>query len=142
MWLFSASGFWSVVAVPGEPDVLLVRARLFKDAMSFGELASAEVRETDGPGSEFLVGVVSATPERDYPYRLRVGRTIVARVASRIVSEIQYSNFKDRVSADGEYGRSAAYSRVWSAMHSMTADVERPRERGTVGVDLYDREGV
>lgn len=117
MWIFLNDAFLSIVqprpsdvpkALAGR-DVLLVRARKRGDL----ERAFGKVR-------------VSHTPARDYRFRAFVSRERVAKVLTRRLLAIDYTNFKGSVAHDARHD---AYQRVWGVMHDFQQDYAGPRER-------------
>ena len=114
MWLITTSGFFSIVAKPGDADdgMLTVRARAEAD------LAALRAR--------YLPELGPTVPHAgtDYPFRARAPKEAVARAAAKLVSALDYSNFKDAVGED-DREREALYHDVWSVL----ARIERPRGR-------------
>lgn len=96
MWLMLQSGLYSIVAIPGKPEFLKVRARRPGDIEALFPNAS-----------------VQRTPGRDYLYRAEIQREEVAQVLARQVLEITATNFKDSVTDPALH---RAYSDVWVRM--------------------------
>ena len=101
MWIFTNTGFVSIVNPEkwdGEKGRLLVRAR--------------------GPGEiESLFGAdvsIMKTPERDYLYRALIPAEEVAKVISKHVQDISYSNFKNSVT---NYDYLNTCHDVWDLMY-------------------------
>jgi hypothetical protein len=105
MWLFSKSGFFSVVKHLYKPDHLLVRARLQEDIEAMAALLTKET------GQAFTPIVLD---EADYRYRLEVPRADFGRIMTRLVEDLDYPNFKSAVR--GNMQRDQAYGRVWHVM--------------------------
>ena len=102
MWLFTTRGFYSVVEDHGDPDRVLVRARVREDLESLADLIPAlEVQET---------------PERDYRFRAQVTRDAWAAAATQLAREIDYPNFKDAVRDRQGSDRAHVYSGVWGML--------------------------
>ena len=81
MWIHSEKGFLSIVEDLSNPDNLLVRARYDGDIERiFGE----DTYVISGAGS-------------DYEFRAFVPREQVSAALHRMVDEIDYFNFKDRM---------------------------------------------
>jgi hypothetical protein len=80
MWIYTQSGFFSIVKDRLDPDVLVVRSRIEGDL------------ERLWPDVE-VINTLSA----DYTYRARLRRREVAAVIAKEVLEISYSNFKDSI---------------------------------------------
>jgi hypothetical protein len=78
MWIFTQKGFLSVVAHNTKPDILIVRSR-FKGHI------------------EKIFGAVCVLDDaqRDYRFRAELPIKEVANVISRLVSQIDYDNFKN-----------------------------------------------
>jgi hypothetical protein len=106
MWLALSRSFISVVADRGNPDRLLVRARV------------AGHIEAVFPKAE-----VFTDAEADYYYRAFIDREEVAQKLSEEVREIDYDNFKASVPDQPLHD---SYVGVWRVMHklqdSLTAD--------------------
>lgn len=104
MWLFSKSGFVSIVAHREQTDKLLVRGRFKEDIDNIRDLLAA--------GGE----VVSPFEDRgaDYRYRLVCSRVACAQIIAGLVESIDYDNFKSAV--HGDPIRDRAYMGCWSAM--------------------------
>ena len=110
MWIFTTSGFVSVVADTERPGNLLVRGRFRGDL------------ERMFPGNR-----VRRTPKRDYPYRISVSREVVGNFLwNEAVTQVIYPNFKDAVPKK----RASIYTRVWAMMAS-AGDVLRRRPKIT-----------
>ena len=78
MWLFTNRAFLSVVKHSGKPGILVVRSR-FK-----GHIEKV-----------FPKVIVREDPKRDYRYRAELPAKEVSKVIARMVSEIDYPNFKN-----------------------------------------------
>jgi hypothetical protein len=101
MWICLSDGFVSIVQVHDDPDRLLVRARKREHLEAFDPEFASKIEES---------------PFRDYRFRIRVRRTVVADVLTRRVFGLQYSNFKDSVE-DKDLKR--MYTRWWGDHHTM-----------------------
>lgn len=111
MWVFTITGFVSVVREPYDHTELIVRAR---------DMKSLEILE-------FVSGRKAwATPSNDYPYRIKVTNWDFDQFLKLATEDISYNNFKMAVDANRgkQYGK--ALTKVWSAMH----DVEDENARG------------
>lgn len=113
MWLFSETGFVSIVAHDSHDDLLLVRARRRKDLIGFLKHCSH---------SKTYLKRIRKTPDADYAYRVNVKRDIAAVGIADIVSDIPYTNFKDYVH-DGS-DRDWVYLNIW--MESQKLDPDYP----------------
>jgi hypothetical protein len=99
MWLFTSSGFVSIVQDRDNEVNLLVRARAKSHLQAL-----------------FPRAVVTETQSADYRYRTTLNHKIVEQVVAEQVNAISYPNFKDSV-VDPDYH--GACLRVWSAMHQL-----------------------
>lgn len=99
MWIFSKTGFLSIVQDRNNKKNLLVRSRFAGDIEAiFGE--DFKVKETR---------------DADYRFRSSIPRGYVATIMAGIVGSIDYPNFKDSVKDPGRHGD---YMRVWGVMHA------------------------
>jgi hypothetical protein len=103
MWLFTLDGFYSAVAAHDDPDTLVVRARVRKDAERL-------VARTG-------TGEVLETRDRDYRYRVRLPRAVWAQYVADAASGIDYDNFKDAVAHMHGRQRANDYAAVWGVMY-------------------------
>jgi hypothetical protein len=101
MWIFTTSGFVSIVADRDDPDRLLLRGR---------------VRADLDPLAKEIGAHVHSTPGADYPYRFTASKGDVAEAISRLVNAIDYPNFKDEVAQRQGRGRESAYHEIWAAL--------------------------
>jgi hypothetical protein len=99
MWLCGSSYFLSVVADRGNPDRLLVRARV--DGHIEAVFPEAEIFTNAGA---------------DYFYRAFISREEVALALSKEVREIDYDNFKSSVPDQPLHD---SYVGVWRVMHKL-----------------------
>jgi hypothetical protein len=84
MWICLSDAFVSIVAIPKEPDYLMVRARRHNHLRRL-----------------FPDGHIITTPEpADYRYRVIVDREEVTKLLTERVEKINYTNFKDSVEDD------------------------------------------
>ena len=80
MWIFTKSGFASIVASENSPEFLLVRSRF------------------EGHIEAIFPAVhVSEAPAADYPFRALVPKTVVIQKLQEIAAAIDYGNFNDTV---------------------------------------------
>lgn len=101
MWLFSTTGFISVVS---QGDSLLVRSR---DRASLEKL------------SNFCKSQIEKTPLADYPYRTLVSAEILSKFMSYEILNIDYRNFKSEVEAVLGYDYAKPLHKVWDIMHEV-----------------------
>jgi len=105
MWIFTNTGFLSVVAHRDKKDTLLVRGRRSGEIESI--FPKANVYEMDNA---------------DYYYRSEIKRDEVARVMANQVQDIGYDNFKSSVS---DNKRHDVYMDIWSIMHAYQSSKEQ-----------------
>lgn len=101
MWLMTTDGFFSAVADRGDPDAVLVRARVREDAE---HLAAA------------VGGAVIETPAADYRFRARLTKADWAGYLADRAREIDYDNFKGAVATRQGAERVSIYAEVWGAL--------------------------
>jgi len=99
MWLCLNSTFLSVVADRGNPNRLLVRARIAGHIEAV--FPEAEVFTDSGA---------------DYFYRAFINREVVAQKISKEVQAIDYYNFKSSVADQALHD---SYIGVWRIMHKL-----------------------
>jgi len=102
MWLFTSSGFISIVEK--DADHLAVRAR---DSLSLSSLAQSYGVE------------IRSTPTADYPYRIFITKDQFKNWLSNQPGQIDYKNFKSEVSITRGKNFANALLKVWSAMHAI-----------------------
>ena len=115
-------GFYSVVEKEWDrkAGTLTVRARRRKDIERFMELVDdddldklpAARQKHAATDSDFI----EFDDLADYAWRIRAPRGTVAIVHARMLSLIDYDNFKSSVSRAGLHDHASCYSSVWSAM--------------------------
>ena len=101
MWVFAETGFVSVVRKNDRPDLYTVRSR---DRQSLEPLAAMAKVE------------IVASPLGDYPYRAFVEPAVFTEWLADQASQIEYSNFKSRVSQTRGLDYTDALHDVWVAM--------------------------
>jgi len=102
MWLFTSSGFISIVEK--DADRLAVRAR---DSLSLSSLAQSYGVE------------IRSTPTADYPYRIFITKDQFKNWLSNQPGQIEYKNFKSEVSITRGKNFANALLKVWSEMHAI-----------------------
>lgn len=108
MWLVTTQGFYSVVAHRGDPDRVLVRARVREDLEALRQqIAGIEPVETPGA---------------DYRWRAEVSRDEWQGALAALGGGIDYDNFKTAVAEQQGWKREAVYHKVWAAL----ARLQRP----------------
>jgi len=115
MWIFLNNSFLSIVQANDDPDYLMVRARLRGDIERV-----------------FPRVWVMVNDERDYRFRARIDRALVADAMAEQVRGIDYGNFKDSV-PDG--ARHLAYYDVWRIMlHEQVIEAQQERRKDSRGL--------
>jgi hypothetical protein len=108
MWIFTSTGFVSVVTHRDDPDLVVVRAR---DRVSLEPLI-------ERTGAE-----LNPWESWDYAFRIVVPRRVFASWLAEQAEAIDYPNFKDSAKArrGGEFV--TALGRVWQAMYDFQGRV-------------------
>lgn len=101
MWIFTETGFVSAVKKPGDGGKYAIRAR---DEESLAGLIEAT-------GAELIT-----TSNSDYKYRVIIEPEQFVEWVNDQASNIEYSNFKNRVAQTRGYNYTEALHDVWSAM--------------------------
>jgi hypothetical protein len=101
MWVFTETGFVSAVKKNDRPDVYTVRSRDRKSLEPLAALAKVEIVET---------------PYGDYPLRAFVEPAVFVEWLAGQASNIEYDNFKSRVTKTRGYDFVDALHDVWAAM--------------------------
>jgi len=104
VWIYTVSGFYSIVEDRDDPDLLLVRARVKGDIQRLWPQAE-----------------VAFTPDHDYAYRCLLPRRIVGHAVSEAIKKVGYHSYKDAVR---DKRRSIDYLKVWTAMVEMQSVLE------------------
>ena len=110
MWLFSDSGFVSVVQDWENENVLVARARDKASLSELSALAGASIEET---------------PLSDYPFRAYLTREALAGWLVRTVDHLHYNNYKARMWHTRGPQFSEPLHEVWAAMHRVTSRESR-----------------
>lgn len=116
MWLQTKYGFYSVVEHDDDVHTVLIRARSRKDLENLCDLADAVRRDyKHGEAVGIEHSAIQYTPTADYYYRIICPRTSWMEVSLRLMTEIDYGNFKNAVS-ERDAERSNLYHSVWSVL--------------------------
>ena len=107
MWLMTTRGFVSVVQHREDPKVLHVRARVEGDLK--------EIRAKWMPG----MTEPYSFPHSDYRWRADVSREEFSAGVVKMVEEIDYPNFKNKVAEVQGRERAEVYGRVWSVLYEL-----------------------
>lgn len=103
MWIFSTSGFISVVINP-DARTIVVRARDCASLLSIAKVTSSDILKT---------------PLADYPYRMLIGHDQFANWVKNEVLRIDYKNFKSEVALTKGADFVRTLTKVWSTMHEV-----------------------
>jgi len=121
MWIFTDTGFISIVRKPEYPSVLTVRARDRASLELLAKKAGVEIKRS---------------PNGDYPYRVFVGDGPFLEWFLDRGGELKYSNFKNQVAKTRGYQFAHALADVWTAM--LAVEDEGSRDELT-DAELTDR---
>ena len=110
MWLFSTTGFISIVEK--DANHLAVRAR---DSLSLSSLAQSYDVE------------IRSTPTADYPYRIFLSKDQFKNFLHNQAGLINYKNFKSEVAITRSKAFANTLLKVWSAMHGVEDKEARKR---------------
>ena len=116
MWVFTKTGFISIVQHREKVDLMIVRARCATHLQSL--FAGTEMLET---------------MNADYRFRAFVHRDVVKDALTAAIDELDYSNFKNSI-ADAQYHDAAM--RVWEVMHIIQPGGNRVKT-GYLAADNY-----
>jgi hypothetical protein len=124
MWIFSTTGFYTVVAHNKLPDTLIVRARVKKDLT---ELRRVYMPELSKPTFHL---------DYDYPYRAMISHAEFGKGMAKLVMDIDYAKFKSAVAQKQGFRRSSIYTRVWNIMIDVENDKNRIKHYFTRGLAM------
>jgi hypothetical protein len=109
LWIITNFGFFSVVEKPRDEvdGTLTIRGRVRSDL--------------DELKAKYLpaMGPILEHQGTDYRYRASVARNELAVAMAKIVSDIDYSNFKTSVATAQGKDRARTYGDVWSVLHNL-----------------------
>jgi len=130
VWVFSKTGFVSIVKHKYIPGSLMIRARVKEDLENFVAILD------EVTGSKHAV---KETPDGDYAFRTTATKEAVTQALTRQINDLDYANFKNAVHGDRD--RDSAYMSVWSAMNGLQMDKLGLRRYGRwTGLDSIDEE--
>lgn len=114
MWVFTTKGFFSVVEHKNDPNLVVIRARVRKDVDSIKML----FEELGLKASDILESLDS-----DYRYRIFANRIDWASLMTKLISDMDYTNFKNAVYETDSFEirdkRHEAYLDIWAIMHEL-----------------------
>lgn len=112
MWLITPTGFFSIVEKPtdGKTGTLTIRARVRSDLVALKQ--------------DYLssLGRVREGTDTDYRYRATARRSEVGQAIARMVSTLNYANFKSEVALRQGIERAHVYHDVWDVLHALQTD--------------------
>lgn len=113
MWVLTPDGFYSAVALPGNPSPgLKVRPRVRDDLEKLLTHFPEDEIPLVGPGD--MVGLkIVHTPANDYAYRVFLTNEQWGRVLAELGRGIDYGNFKDEVEHRQGPERHHVYGEIW-----------------------------
>jgi hypothetical protein len=112
MWLFTKTGFYSVVFKPEDHARLTIRSRVRADLLALKRTYLPEL------------SAIVTLKESDYQYRAFASRDALGRALTRIAADIDYPNFKEEVFREQGLARSSLYHRLWVVLLELC---RRPR---------------
>lgn len=127
MWIFTDTGFISIVRKPEHPSVLTVRARDRASLEALAARASVEIKRS---------------PNGDYPYRVFVGDGPFLEWFLDRGGELKYSNFKNQVAKTRGYQFAHALNDVWAAMLAVEDEGSREPVLDEDGNDIGHTDGA
>lgn len=121
MWLINQHGFLSIVEKPEQEDTGMVTVR-GRDGLSVAHLARFL-------GHDDPKGVISRSSDTDYPFRMLASKVDMARYAAELIMDIDYDNFKDRITIRRGKVWHDALLLVWSDLLAVTPSRVRNWQR-------------
>jgi hypothetical protein len=103
MWMFTTTGFYSVVQHHQDPDTLVVRARAKEDLENLFRWTDAKLK-------------IESLEATDYEFRIFMPRSQWEHIVARMINNLDYGNFKDEVAILQGKERAAVYARVWGVL--------------------------
>ncbi len=104
MWIFTKTGFISAVESKIGSETLIVRARNKQHLTQIATYAQVQIANS---------------PNGDYPYRIFVTKTELAGFLASQAFDIDYSNFKSKISTLRQFEYLDALHDVWMTMHKV-----------------------
>lgn len=118
MWLFTKTGFYSVVDKAGAGTRLTIRARDRADLVALKRFYLPEL------------SAIVTLKQSDYPFRAFASADELARAMVRIVGDIDYPNFKDEVLRQQGADRVFVYHKVWALLLDLEVGIRRKVHAG------------
>ena len=110
MWIFTPTGFYSVVEDRNNNDAVFIRARRSEDILSLAQYVEQEA-----------LGEMIVMPKADYPFRVHVHKEVAGEIAYNAAMSVSYGNFKNEV-AKHDRDRAGIYHDVWDVMLKLETD--------------------
>jgi hypothetical protein len=114
--MYPGKGFYSAVESKKDPQVLEIRARVRADLNRLKADHIPDLRIIKGGGT-------------DYQLRGFTTRPKWAKAVAAMAIDIDYTNFKDAVTARQGHRRHDVYMRVWSALWGLVEPKPRKRQQ-------------
>ena len=105
MWLFTTSGFLSVVQHNSMPNHFQIKARVPNPLQKLWPSHEIEIIDW-----------------ADYRYRISIEKSEALPVLLKLMEEIEYTSFKDACSKDGIYH--TVLARIWNIMYTYQSKME------------------
>jgi hypothetical protein len=128
MWLFTTTGFFTVVNHNKQENTLIVRARVKKDLKDLKRDYMPELSK------------ITFHLDYDYPYRSMISHEDFGKGMAKLVMDINYEKFKTEVGRRQGFARSSLYTSVWSKMIDVEVDKSRIKHYFNRGLSYFDRD--
>jgi len=109
VWIFDATGFFSIVKKDCGDDELLVRARVYEDLKRLADKLTLPAT------------VIIETPRADYRYRMTAKASAIAQYLASSALAIDYDNFIVSLprKTQMDMKRAYAYEDVWGTLRPL-----------------------
>jgi hypothetical protein len=114
MWIFTTTGYLSVVESQNDNTALIVRARVKGDLEAFVE------KYVSGPNARITFHL-----HNDYPFRLTIAKADFARAIASAVMDIDYETFKVAVAERQGMDRARIYTGIWGRLWGLESNPKR-----------------
>lgn len=122
MWVFTRTGFYTVVENQKDKSTVLLRARVRTDMRDF--LDSYVYTGKEATKSQYKI---SFHLNYDYPYRVILPKSVFAKAMEQASMDIDYEKFKEAVRKEQGPARSNFYTMIWSKLIDLEKDKSRIR---------------
>ena len=108
-WFVTTIGFFSVVEKDADKSrgTLTIRSRVHSDLENLRDRYLPDM------------GEILESTRSDYRFRAVAPREAVSEAMAKLVTGIDYSNFKSAVSSTQSYGRASVYGDVWGELYRL-----------------------